>query len=139
MTSAEFVTELKTLLEQRAGLVGVNVHLTETADVAAPAIVLVRGRVNSEIVWETMGPERREDATVPGRVWTTAATMPAAVDQAMAIMAEIATQVVDAPPPVGLQTRMANLQSVAWLPFQSDKGGWFCDAEFDISYQSDLP
>ncbi len=138
MTSAEFVAELKPLLEARPALSGVTVHLTEPELPAAPMIVLVRGRVRNEVTWETMGPQRVDTVTVPGRVWTAAATMQAAADQAMLIISQIGLQVVASPPSVGTQTRKANVDSLGWLPLPSDKGGWFCDAEFDIGYESDL-
>ncbi len=138
MTSAEFVAELKPLLEARAALVGVAVHLTEPEEPLAPMIVLIRGRVTHEIEWETMGPQRVDAVTVPGRVWTAAATMQAAADQAATIIREIGLQVVASPPAVGTQTRKANVDSLGWLPLHSDKGDWFCDAEFAIGYESDL-
>lgn len=138
MTSAEFVGELKPLLEARAGLANVAVHLTEPDEPKAPMVVLIANRVEHEIDWETMGPRRRDDATIPGRIWTHADTMQAAADAAFAIAAELATQVVDSPPSVGAQTRQANVATVNWLPQFDDEGGVFCDMNYTIVYQADL-
>lgn len=138
MTSAAFVAALKPLLEARPGLAGVTVHLTDSADVTAPAIVLIRQRIRHEIEWIAMGPKRTDVVTVPGYVVTNAATELAAADQALAILSEIGLQVVTAPPPVGAQTQKANLATIEWLLFLSDKGGWDCGANYEIEYVSNL-
>lgn len=138
MTSAEFVSELKPLLEARAGLAGVTVHLTDTADVTAPAIVLIRSRVQHDINWVAMGPEREDEVTIPGYVVTKSDVMQTAANQAAAICTEIGTQVMDAPPQVGAQTLKAELSSIAWVPFPADKGGWQVDCEFDLTFTADL-
>lgn len=138
MTSAAYVAALKPLLEARLGLAGVDVHLTEPDAPKAPMIVLIRSRVAHEIDWIAMGPKRTDQVTVPGRVWTVADAMQDAADQAMSICSEIGLAVKPASPSVGAQTRKAELSSIAWLPLLNDEGGWFVDAEFDITYISDL-
>ena len=139
MTSAEFITKLRPLLAARAGLAGVAIHDAWTRDVASPAIVLVRARVRHDISWQAMGPQRWDMVTIPGLVVTTADTVQAAADAALDICAEIGLQLKTAPPSVGAQTLMASLETIGWLPYPSDKGGWTCDTEFDITYKSNIP
>ncbi len=138
MTSAAFVAALKPLLEARAGLAGVSVNIVEPEYIESPAIVLIRNRVPHEINYVAMGLERTENVTVPGFVRTYKPTIQEAADQALAIISEIGIQVRDAPPQVGEQTQIANVARLAWLPVASDKGGWLCDAEYDLTYTSDL-
>lgn len=138
MTSAAFVAALKPLLEARAGLAGVTVHLTEPETPSAPMIVLIARRVTHEIDWAAFGPKRTDEGTVPGRIWTRADTMQAAANAAFVIATEIATQVVDTPPAVGAQTLRANVDTVDWLPQFDDEGGVFCDMNYTVVYRADL-
>lgn len=139
MTGLEFAVALKPLLEARAGLNGVTVHITEPEERSHPEIILIRGRVRQEITWDTFGPERTDDGTIPGRVWTWAADAADAADQALQIVSEIAAQVLDAPPQVGERTRgRGNVPTVEWMPVPADNGGWYCDAQFDLTYTAEL-
>lgn len=138
MTSASFVADLKTLLAARPALAAVTIHDAWTRDVSSPAIVLVRARVRHDIDWTAMGPIRWDNVTIPGLVVTSAVEIEDAAAEAETILAEIATQLLSAPPTVGAQTLKANLQTVGWLPYPSDKGGWMCDTEYDITYSANL-
>ena len=138
MTSAAFVAALKPLLEARGGLAGVTVHYTWTPDVTAPAIVLIRSRVTHEIEWTRMGPKRTLTATVPGSVYTTAADVATAAAQAEAILTEIGAAITPASPAVGANMWKAELADVGWMAFPSDKGGYLIDAEYEITYTTDL-
>ena len=140
MTSAAFVAALKPLLEARSGLVAIGcaVHLTWTPDVTAPAIVLIRSRVSHEVEWTRMGPKRTETGSIPGSVYTTAADVQTAANQATVILDEIAATITPALPSVGAGTWKAELGSIGWMAFPSDKGGYLIDAEYDITYTADL-
>ena len=138
MTGAAYAQALIPLLEARPGLTGVTVHLTEPKDPTHPMIVLIRSRVRQDITWEAFGPERVDDGTIPGRVWTWADNMQDAADQALQIVSEIALQVVDGSPTVGANTRKGDVPTVEWSPIPWDDGGWVCDAWFDITYTAEL-
>ncbi len=138
MTSAEFVAELKPLLEARAGLAGVAVHLAWPEAILSPAIVLIRAPVQHEVEWTAMGPKRSEEVTVPGHVRAYADTMQAAADQAATIIREIGLQVTVAPPSVGEQTLKAELSRYEWSPLLSDKGGHVAAVDYEITYLTDL-
>ncbi len=139
MTSAAFIAALKPLLAARTGLAGVGVYLVEPEYMRSPAIVLIRARVPHEIEYVAFGPERTDTVTIPGFVRTHNQDFQPAADQALAIIEEIALQARDAPPQVGEQTQIAKLERLAWTPIISDKGGYAVDAEFDLTYTSDLP
>jgi hypothetical protein len=94
--------------------------------------------VRQEITWETFGPERTDDGTIPGRVWTWADNIADAADEALQIVSEIAVQAIQASPTVGTRTRKGDVPLVEWMPVPADIGGWYCDAQFELSYTAEL-
>lgn len=141
MTSAAFVSMLKTQLEARfaadAAYADVAVHLYQV-DVRAPAVVLIRDRIRHTVDYTAMGKRRTENVTIPCLVGTTAATLQAAADRAEAIVREVADELRTNEPAVGVQSYNAKVSGVAWMPLPSDKGGTVVDAEFDITYTADI-
>lgn len=141
-TAAAFVADLKTKLEARAGLSGVTVHLVSPSEtITRDAIVLVAGPVNSTQEYVTAGRASRDDAnTIPGELAgykagpNTATTMQAAWDRAAVLADEIASQLRDDPPQVGVQTLNARVAQIAYTPAPSDSGGWVCVCRFQIEF-----
>lgn len=142
MTSAAFVAALQAQLTSAlplvAGLEKVKVHLVPTADVVAPAVVLIREPVRTEVKHIAMGKIRDEEVTVPGFARAHGASLQAAADLAEKIVGEVAKQVRTAAPQVGLQTAEAILSALSWTPFLNDKGGYIVDCDYDITYTADL-
>lgn len=142
MTSAEFVRELLPLVQARLQLApeleGVFVSLLPDEDADFPAVALLRGRVRSDVARLAHGGPLLESVTVPGIVFTNGGTADEAADLALAIILEIQRQLTETPPQVGDSTLDAMVSRYEWLPAASDRGGYDCSCEFDITYRSDL-
>lgn len=143
MTSGQFIAaltaDLQPALRQVEGLEQVTVHVVEGEDTKAPAVVLIRARVNADIEYAAMGPVRTDTVTVPGFVRSYSTTLQDAVDEALAIVDAVGGYLRDTPPTVGDNTLDAMVNRLGWVPFPSDKGGWFVDCEYDIEYTADIP
>ena len=140
-TAAAFISALRTQLQARAGLAGVDVHIVpQDGVIGSDSIVLIASPVTGDQEYATAGRARRDDHyTIPGQLagyatgTDTDTTMQAAWDRAATILGEIADQLLS-PPQVGDQTLSARLSQISYQPQPSDKGGWVCVCGFQIDY-----
>lgn len=142
MTSSAFVAAIKTQMAARlAGvpaLSGVTVLTVPDQEIDFPVLVILRGRVIANPRYIAQSMPLVEDVTVPGIVLTNGSTIEEASAQALAVVAEIVGELRSNPPVVGDQTLIAQVPRIEWLPAPSDRGGWDCSCEYDITYSADL-
>src|SRR4051812_2747651 len=104
MTSAAFVSALQTLLQNRfagdADFAAVTVQEFWTDDVVAPAVIMFKEPIKTELDWTTQGV-RAENVLLTLGVFGRGDTMVEAGDSMDAIVRQIALQLRTAPPAVG--------------------------------------
>lgn len=143
-TAGDFLEALRTQLIARLAaapaFADVEVHLIRPDLPQVEAIVLVRDRISETFEYATATDRARENVVrIPGlvRAYSTGSTaFQDAIDRAAAIVGEVADELRDAAPAVGVQTRSATVTATSWLPMLSDKGGVLVDGEFEITYSA---
>lgn len=146
-TASAFVVGLRTALQGRAGLSGIPIDLAAPPDLSlVDRVVLVRTKIQGTQEYAALGRLRRNDGyLIPGLIRAIKQTgaagaqdsdsvFQAAMDRAAQLLDEVVLQLRDAPPAVGNQTLFARVNTVAYLPFPADQGGWAVDCEFEIEY-----
>lgn len=126
----DFLDALKTRLEARAGLAGVQINSAPMgADTAREAITL--HALEGEQSWAALGQERKKDNfTVTGTTWINKpgandAIAKEARDRAAALLAEVEAEMKNGFTTVdGSQIRKLNLSNVGLAQGANDQGRW---------------
>jgi hypothetical protein len=144
-TAAAFVVSLRTKLQARSALSGVNIYLVAPIDTdQTEFILLLRGRIVGSQDWAALGRLRREDEySIPGviRVRQTIGAadeqtvFQAAMDRAATLLDEVVLQVRDSPPAVGDQTIEAHVAQIVYVPMVEPEA-WLVDCEFNVTYRA---
>lgn len=106
------------------------------------SIVLWAGDIQGEDSYALMGRQRDEVSVIPGVIYTAASdpneatAMNTAMARAASILDEIAFEIRDNPPLVGLQTRAALVSGHKWKPALLDDGTWLAELRFDVTVKA---
>lgn len=141
MTSGQFVADLLTKLQTRwatGPYQNVETYLVPSEDMNYPVVVLLRGRVFSDVSRMAHRVPKREVVSVPGLIVTNAVEVDDASNLALNLVAEIDDELNTNPPAVGDVTLDAMVTRIGWIPVPSDRGGWDVSCEYDITYSSGL-
>lgn len=139
----DFLDALKTRLEARAGLAGVQINSAPMgADTAKEAITF--HDLDGEQTWAALGQERKKDAfTVDGTTWINKpgkgeTIAKEARDRAAVLLAEVEAELKNAFTSVdGNQIRKLNLSNVGLAQGANDQGRW-AQVTFSIDVEVQL-
>ena len=137
---SEFLTNLRARFAGISALSSVTVELVPTGDTTSIDVVtLISRRITGRQDRNAFGV-RSDYWTVPGTLLTygtdpdASTAFQKSLDRAGLVMDEIQKEIRDTRPPVGLQTLDATLTLDGVTPILNDRGGWYCQTEFQIEY-----